>query len=161
MICPVCVTTHAGRKNGACPSCETQVEIVDGEWVVSAPNSSNVKLLEYFEKLVSRQQSAARGLNVVFQIPRKGVSYRHELSAAKRLIDRAGGLDKSLATIHLLLTDPEFAWKSYSSLLSIFKDFQLGLAIVEAKMEEAKKKELLTQEALHQMNSRRSLDRIL
>lgn len=157
MICPVCLTKQANRKDNTCPECGTQVEIVNGEWVVSAPNSPNVRLLEYFEKMVSRQQSIARGLNINFKIPRKGMSYLRELSASKNVISRAGSLETALAAIHFLLTDEKFCWKSYTSLTMLFKDLPLALAIVEAKMEQARIREQGTQEVLRQIERRKNL----
>lgn len=134
MVCPKCKKEYPNRKNGTCPGCGTPVIIYKGKWYLADDGTPTVAIIRQFERRVSEKQSKSRGIPVVFEIPRKGNRYKLELVFASRYLDEAAGdLDLVMASLDILFHDPDFNFKTQVSLVGLYKDYSLALAIAKAK----------------------------
>lgn len=140
--CPQCKTEQTKRKNDACPNCGTEVSVYAGMWFRTELGSPTAALVEHFEDLVSKRQSAKVKANVIFRIPRKSSTFRRELRGAEALLELAEW-DFELARDALthLFENTEYSWKSWTTLLYLKNEFILALGVVKALKEEREKKE--------------------
>lgn len=155
-ICPNCKTEQIQRRGGCCPNCLVSVKLIDGEWYIADDGSPNVALVSVLEQLYSERQSNWRNMQINYQIPRRGVAWKLELRAAANLLkmtDNDLGLAKE--TLLLLFDDPQFNWKLYTSLMSIYRDFIIALAIVKARRAKVEKDTARQEKYLDELGKRR------
>jgi hypothetical protein len=133
-ICPNCKTEQTKRKDGGCPRCGTPVQVFGGRWYREEIGCPTVSLLEHFERRVSKRQSAMKGFPVKFTIPRKSLRYKRELVQAERMLDAAeGDYDAAMRALDILFEDPQFSFKTRTSLIGILIDYNLSVAIATAE----------------------------
>ncbi len=155
--CPKCGLDIKRRKAGACPVCSTDLQASVEGWVDVSAASSSVLLLSHFEELVSRQQSAISKTQVVWKIPRRGLTYRTELVLAKQLVHEAGDLDMAFVALDLLFTRKQFAWKTYTSLMQLRRDYSVALAIATAELDAEEAEARRRYDTLASLRSRENL----
>ncbi len=157
-VCPNCNNEHRRRKYGACPTCGEEIRLYEGKWYLAGSGSPNVQVLEYFEQLVSQRETAEMHKTCIFRIPRKGGMYTQELVAAGRLLDVADNdvhLTKN-ALWHIFY-NRRFSWKIYTSLMYLYKDFLLALAIARANKEKTEEQVAQEIEAIEKLHSRENI----
>lgn len=143
--CPVCHGTFARRKNEACPKCGTLVKLYKGKWYPIGEEAPNVRLLKYWEKLMSRR------LGDFFHLPRKSNRYMREIRFAQDLLDEADqNIDLALRAMWVLFNDKDFSWKLYTSLLSAVKDWAVAIFIARSYIEKEEKKRRAEEERFKQ-----------
>jgi hypothetical protein len=135
-ICPNCKEEFPRRKSGACPGCRTPVKIYDGGWYLLTDDAPNIALLNTWEQQLSERTKTN------FSIPRKSSRYKREAAVAQRLLDEAeGDLTVAETAMDILHTHKDFSWKTYTSLLSVEKDWLVALFMARTTLEEEARRE--------------------
>lgn len=138
--CPACNQEIQRRKRGACPLCGEEIGIWNGLYYRESEGSPPTALLNYFEQLVSKQQSAKTCLPVGFRIPRRSPQYGREIAFSENLLTQYDN-DYALLTeaLDILFTERQFSFKAHTSLLQTSRDMPLAIAIAKAVRENAEK----------------------
>ena len=117
-VCPICHEDFPRRKNDTCPGCGSPIKLRDGMWYSLSENAPNVRLLKYWEKLMTRR------IGERFRVPRKADRFKREAKFSQDLLDEAEyDIDVSLRAMWILFNDKDFSWKLYTSLLSVRTDW--------------------------------------
>lgn len=117
-VCPICHEDFPRRKNDTCPGCGSLIKLRDGKWYSLSESAPNVRLLKYWEKLMTRR------IKERFRLPRKADRFKREAKFAQDLLDEAEyDIDVSLRAMWILFNDKDFSWKLYTSLLSVRTDW--------------------------------------
>jgi len=119
------------RKNGACPGCKTPVQLRSGQWFCIGEKSPNVELLQYWESLIAKRT----GTN--FRLPRKSGRFIREAKFAQdRLNEANNDLVTAKEAVWFLFNDKQFAWKTYTSFLSMDQDWLVAVFIAEKRIKD-------------------------
>ena len=135
-ICPSCKSEIKARKNGACPVCSEPLQIYNGMLYRESVGSVPSAVLAAFEKHVSIRTSHRQGYPVQFHFSKKTAQYKLELTMAERLLAQCdGSLELALKTLDVLFDNPQFSFKTRSSLAQCVKDTPLAISIAQAALE--------------------------
>lgn len=152
-VCPNCKEEHRQRKRGRCPGCREWVELVEGEWVMTAPA---VQILEHLEKRISMRESAKHNRKIVYKIPHRGSDYKVQLLHAKRMLQQADGDIKVVCTAIDILFE-RFIGRFATSLLMLQRDFPLALVLARARCDAEREKIRRERETLSALQDRAHL----
>lgn len=141
MICPECKTEQSRRKGGACPNCNTAVNVWsprDGApmWYRIGDDTPPASLVRTFELMISKRLSAGRDRPVDFNFPRKHSQYKVQVATAEQLLAEADNdMDVAEEALRLLFTDKQWSFKSFTSLLLVRKDWPVVVAIAKSNVD--------------------------
>ncbi len=141
--CPSC---HVPLSKMVCPRCGVVYKRKRGGLYPENLNPPDV-LIEQLERHVSNVESAIRGVEVSFNIPRKSNQYKIEVATAWRYLESCDhDLDLARRALDLCLTDKRFAPKRPPlSLTFLSRQWPLAVAVARAlrdKEEEERRKAL-------------------
>ena len=124
MICPACKGEFARRKEGACPGCGVKITLYQGRWFDTNGKSPVTIIFRKWETLLSDR------LSTQFFIPEKSGRYKAEIRHIINLLDLSEwDMKGTLRALEILFTDPRFNWKTFSSVIQMWNDFPVALAI--------------------------------
>lgn len=139
-ICPNCRTNQTRRRDGVCPACGTPIKIHKGFWYRDTQGSPPSQLLKFFLGLVSDNISRDKQFRVQYEIPEKSLRWVREMVLADRILLKTDGdIELAKETIQTLFTEKQWSWKTYTSLGTIYADFDLALALVKSRRVALKK----------------------
>ena len=139
-ICPECKEEFRQRKDEACPGCGLAVILYQGHWFSKKEGNPTTRILKTWEELLSIR------LKKQFYIPEKTGRYQTELVYARNLLQLADwDLALTKRAIKILFNDERFLWKTYASILHMWNDFPVALAIARTQRG-AEEKEIRRQE---------------
>ncbi len=148
--CPNCKTDITKRVAGACPACQTPVELYKGFYYRTSDGNPAEKLMAAWEERVTTWTSKQVGKQVdAFHVSKKTPAYKREMAAAERLLaDCEGNLALALRTLEVLYTHQKFAFKGYTSLTYMTKDWPVAKLMAQTLLREEAKQEAQRQRNL-------------
>ncbi len=151
--CPNCHEEITKRKDGACPFCETPVELYKGFYYRTDDGNPAEKLMAAWEERVTTWTSKQVGTQVdAFHVSKKTPAYKREMAAAERILaDCEGDLALALKTIEVLFTHQKFSYKSYTSLTYMAKDWPVAKLMAQTIMKEESKRQERSQRTLEKI----------
>ena len=157
-LCPACKREFTKRKSGACPNCGEEIELHNGYYYRTSIGAPTQSVLNHFEALVSKQTSRAQGMQVPFHISKKTPQYRRDMAQAQRFLDICeGDHDLVIETLNVLFENPQFSFKTRSSMTSLSYDFPLALAIAQAIVAKKAEQKSAAQEMFCQVMNREDI----
>ncbi len=137
MICPACKGEFARRKGGACPGCGVEITLYEGRWFDTNGKNPVTIVFHKWETLLSDR------LNTQFFIPEKSNRYKAEMRHVINLLDlSAWDVKGTLRALEILFTDSRFNWKTYASVIQMWLDFPVALAIAKELMKREEEERL-------------------
>lgn len=128
-LCPNCKGEFARRKEGKCPECGIDITLYQGRWFNTNGKSPVTIIFRKWESLLSDR------LSTQFFIPEKSSRYKAEMRHTINLLDLSEwDVEGTLRALEILFTDPRFTWKTYASVIQMWSDFPVALAIAKELM---------------------------